>query len=151
MLAVLATFIVAVHAQEEFFDAPDLKMIERTVKEPSSPFYYPRLMEKYKAAENELTLEESRHIYFGYPTQPGYVPTDTSAFNNQLAEVLSKSSFSQSDYNRILEYSDALLQEDPHYGLECQAIGVRTTERATNMKWLVNVKVQTRSLGTGCR
>lgn len=113
MLAVLATFIVAVHAQEEFFDAPDLKMIERTVKEPSSPFYYPRLMEKYQAAENELTLEESRHIYFGYPTQPGYVPTDTSAYNNQLAEVLSKSSFSQSDYNRILEYSDALLQEDP--------------------------------------
>lgn len=113
LLAVFATFLMAVHAQDEFFDAPDLKMIERNVKEPASSYYFPRLMEKYLAADNELTLEESRHLYFGYPTQPGYVPTDTSSYNNLLAQTLSKSAFSERDYQQILQYADALLQEDP--------------------------------------
>lgn len=113
LLAVMATFFLALHAQDEFFNAPDVKMIERNVKEPSSSYYYPRLMEKYKAAQSELTLEESRHLYFGYPSQPGYVPTDTSSYNNLLAQTLSKSSFSEQDYSRILQYADALLQEDP--------------------------------------
>lgn len=113
LLAVFATFLLAVHAQDEFFDAPDLKMIERNVKEPASSYYFPRLMEKYLAANNELTLEESRHLYFGYPTQPGYVPTDTSSYNNLLAQTLSKSAFSERDYQQILQYADALLQEDP--------------------------------------
>lgn len=113
LLAVMATFFVALNAQDEFFNAPDVKMIERNVKEPSSSYYYPRLMEKYQAAQSELTLEESRHLYFGYPSQPGYVPTDTSSYNNLLAQTLSKPSFSEQDYSRILQYADALLQEDP--------------------------------------
>ena len=113
LLAVFATILFAVHAQEEFFEAPDLKMIERNVKQPGSSYHCPRLMEKYQAADKDLTLEESRHLYFGYVYQPGYVPTDTSSYNSLLAEVIAKQSFNQSDYNRILEYADALLQEDP--------------------------------------
>lgn len=113
LLALFAALLLAVQAQEEFFDAPDLKLIERTTKEPSSPYHFTRLMQKYQAAEKELTLEESRHLYFGYAYQPGYVPTDTSSYNNLLAEVLSKQSFNQRDYENILQYADALLQEDP--------------------------------------
>lgn len=113
LLALFAVALVTVNAQDDFFEAPDFKMIERNVRESSSSYFYPRLLQKYLEAEQELTLEESRHVYFGYIYQPEYVPVDTSSYNNLLAEILSKPSFSKTDYDRILEYSDALLTEDP--------------------------------------
>ncbi len=106
------TFMVA-KAQDDFSEAPDFKSIEHNVTEPSSPYFYPRLLQKYLAAETELNLEESRHLYFGYIYHPEYVPVDTSAYNVLLAETLSKPSFSEADYDRVLQYADALLQEDP--------------------------------------
>ena len=113
LLALFAVALVTVNAQDDFFEAPDFKMIERNVRESSSSYFYPRLLQKYLEAEQELTLEESRHVYFGYIYQPEYVPVDTSSYNNLLAEILSKPSFSKTDYDRILEYSNALLTEDP--------------------------------------
>ena len=112
-MALFAVALVTVNAQDDFFEAPDFKMIERNVKESSSSYFYPRLLQKYLEVEQELTLEESRHVYFGYIYQPEYIPVDTSSYNNLLAEILSKPSFSKTDYDRILEYSNALLTEDP--------------------------------------
>lgn len=113
LLVLFAVTLVSVQAQEVFFDAPDYKVIERNVKERISSYYYPQLLQKYLAAETELTLEESRHVYFGYIYHPGYVPVDTSSYNHLLVEILAKQSFTRNDYDRILQYSDALLQEDP--------------------------------------
>lgn len=113
LLVLCSITFVALNAQDEFFEAPNLKMIERTTKDQSSAFHFPRLMQKYQAGEQDLTLDESRHLYFGYAYQSDYVPTDTSSYNNLLAEVLSKQAFSQNDYDKILQYSDALLLEDP--------------------------------------
>lgn len=70
-------------------------------------------MTKYLDGTSEMTPEEGRHLYFGYVYQDEYIPTDTSDFNSKLANTLSRGSFTQSDYAEILEYSDALLSEDP--------------------------------------
>lgn len=106
-------FLSAFSQDDIFFKAPDYDQIRRDVKEPSSSFYYPKLMEKYLTSDANMTPEEGRHLYFGYVYQTGYVPTDTSSYNNLLAKVLTKKSFTAQDYTKILEYSDALLQEDP--------------------------------------
>lgn len=98
---------------QDFFNAPDFKQIEVNVKNQSSSYYYPNLMERYMKSDSTMNLEEMRHLYFGYVYQPTYVPTDTSSYNNRLAEVLSKQSFTTSDYTDILQYADALLLEDP--------------------------------------
>lgn len=113
LLTLFVAAFVAVEAQDDFFEAPEFKAIERNVTDPSSPYFYPRLLQKYLAAETDLNLEESRHLYFGYIYQPEYIPVDTSAYNGLLAETLSKQSFSETDYDRILQYADALLQQDP--------------------------------------
>jgi hypothetical protein len=105
--------MISAQAQEEFFDAPDFKQIERNTKEPASSFYYPNLMKKYMEGDTKLTLNEGRHLYFGYVFQQGYEPTDTSSYNNLLAQTLAKGVFTPADYNDILQYSSALLLEDP--------------------------------------
>ncbi|WP_294078799.1 DUF4919 domain-containing protein [Proteiniphilum sp. UBA5384] len=113
IFAFISTVAFSAHAQDEFFSAPDFAQIERNIKEPASSYYYPKLMEKYMSGDETMTLEEGRHLYFGFIYQSQYMPVDTSSYNNKIAEVLSKKSFTPGDYNNILEYSSALLLEDP--------------------------------------
>lgn len=109
----LVTILQGYAQDEEFFEAPDYRQIERNVKEASSSYYYPKLLEKYLNSDATMTPEEGRHLYFGYVYQPNYIPSDTSRYNRLLADVLTKDSFSVDDFNRILQYSESLLREDP--------------------------------------
>lgn len=109
----IISVVFSTYAQEEFFSAPDYAQIERNVKEPASTYYYPKLMKKYMAGDEKMTLEEGRHLYFGFIYQPQYMPVDTSSYNKKLVDVLSKKSFTTQDYTNILQYSNALLAEDP--------------------------------------
>ena len=114
LLIVLFTALtINMNAQDEFFNSPNYSQIEANVKEQSSSYYYPNLLKKYLDANSEMTLEEDRHLYYGYVFQTNYVPTDTSTYNNKLAITLSRGSFTPSDYAEILEYSNALLLQDP--------------------------------------
>lgn len=110
---ILATIMLNINAQEEFFKAPDYSQIEKNVTNQNSPLYYPNLFEKYIDGNSEMTSEEGRHLYYGYVFQQNYVPSDTSSYNNKLARTLSRGSFTPTDYEEILQYSDALLLEDP--------------------------------------
>ncbi|MFA7139622.1 MAG: DUF4919 domain-containing protein [Proteiniphilum sp.] len=114
LIALFALTILPGYTQDEdFFKAPDYRQIERNVKEPTSSYYYPKLLEKYLNGAATMTPEEGRHLYFGYVYQPDYLPTDTSSYNKRLADVLDSQSFSTDDYAAILQYSEALLKEDP--------------------------------------
>lgn len=113
VLTLLSGTIFSAHAQDVFFKAPDFEQIKRNVKESSSSYYYPNLLQKYLSGDTKITQEEGRHLYFGYVYQQGYVPVDTSSYNQKLATTLAKSSFTSRDYADIMTYSDALLQEDP--------------------------------------
>lgn len=116
-LAIILSAVIcgftAVYSQDAFFTAPNYKQIERNVKDTSSPYYYPNLLERYLDGDSTFNTEERRHVYFGYVYQSQYIPSDTSEYNGKLAEILSKQSFTAQDYNNILLYADALLQEDP--------------------------------------
>lgn len=113
LIAIFSCIFLSTQAQDEFFNAPDYKQIELNTKEPSSLYYYPNLMKRYLDGDTKITPEEGRHIYFGYVFQQAYVPTDTSSYNNLLAKTLAKGAFTPADYNNILQYSSALLLEDP--------------------------------------
>ncbi|HBG41081.1 DUF4919 domain-containing protein [Limibacterium fermenti] len=113
ILFFIAVCILPATAQDAIFTAPDYKQIEKNVRDSTSPFYYPSLLERYLAADSTLNTEERRHVYFGYVYQPEYTPADTSQYNNLLAEVLSSQSLHPDDYPKILSYADALLVEDP--------------------------------------
>ena len=113
LIVVFAAIALNINAQDEFFNAPNYSQIEANIKEQSSSYYYPNLLKKYFDANSEMTLEEARHLYYGYVFQTNYVPSDTSSYNNKLSIILSRGSFTPSDYAEILEYSNALLLQDP--------------------------------------
>lgn len=108
LLITIFLFGISINAQE----APKYKLIEKNVKDASSEFYYPNLMEKYKKGES-LKSEEQRHLYYGYVFQPKYSAVDTSSHNATLLQVLSKKSFTKNDYTNILSQAESLLEQDP--------------------------------------
>ncbi len=113
ILLIFAITGLMAFAQNPNNKVPAYNEIENNIKVSSSNFYYPNLMERYNLGDSTFTPDEKRHLYFGYVFQPGYNPADTSQYNNKMAELLNRQSFSERDYNTILEYADALLQEDP--------------------------------------
>ena len=113
LLFALVTGSLAVYAQEDDFKAINYKEIEQHISNSTSNLYYPNLMERYKMGDSTLTIEEMRHLYYGFVFQPEYVPTDVSEYNAKMADALSKKIFTAQDYDKILEYADALLKEDP--------------------------------------
>lgn len=115
LILILALVIggLTVYAQEDDFNAIHYKEIEKSITNSSSNLYYPNLMERYKMGDSTLTIQEMRHLYYGYVFQPEYIPTDVSEYNGKMVEILSKKIFTAQDYDKVLEYADTLLEEDP--------------------------------------
>lgn len=113
-LLLLLVACVNVFAQDEdFFSKPDYKQIEKSIKDPTSPYSYSKLMQRYQAADSTMTLEERRHLYYGYTFNLDYKGTDNQEYNDKLAELLAKQEFTDTDYNNILTHTDVMLRDDP--------------------------------------
>lgn len=113
IITLLTVCTAAVFAQYEGPTAPDYKDIERNIKNSASNLNYPDLMTRYELGDSTMTIEEQRHLYYGYVFQPSYNPADTSQYNQKMATALNKQHFSDRDYDEILSHADALLAEDP--------------------------------------
>ncbi|MDR1517638.1 MAG: DUF4919 domain-containing protein [Dysgonamonadaceae bacterium] len=103
----------AQQADDEFFTKPNYKQIEKASNDASSPYYFPKLMQRYQAADSTLTLEEKRHLYYGFAFQPQYKGVDNPELNNKLAALLAKQQFGKEDYPLILAQADEILKDDP--------------------------------------
>lgn len=57
--------------------APDNDAILRETIDKGSPYYYPAIYMRYMSGDTTLTLEDYRHLYYGYAWQPGYKPFET--------------------------------------------------------------------------
>lgn len=112
-ILVLTIISTTLFAQFDEPLAPNYAQIEKNIKNSSSNFNYSNLMKRYELGDSTLTLDEQRHLYYGFVFQPQYNPADTSRNNAKMASVLSQQHFSQTDFDEILGYADALLKEDP--------------------------------------
>lgn len=67
--------ISVLQAQE--VEAPDYKEIRMSINNQKGPNYYPSLMRRYMANDTTLTLEQIRHLYYGFALQEDFVPYQT--------------------------------------------------------------------------
>ena len=68
-------------------EAPRYEAIWAETANPTSPYYYPTLMSRYERGDTTLTLEDFRHLYYGYPEQPGYKPLLNSPYADSLQNI----------------------------------------------------------------
>ncbi|MBD5369869.1 MAG: DUF4919 domain-containing protein [Bacteroides sp.] len=69
-------------------EKPDFKLIERVTHDPSSEFYYPKLITAFNRNDTSMTKEQYRNLYLGYLFQEDYDPYRSSPYNAKSDSVL---------------------------------------------------------------
>lgn len=101
------------YAQDFELKKPDFDLIEKNVKDKNSPYYFDKLYARFIVADSTMTIEERRHLYFGYSFQDEYAPYERSDAEQDLNEILQKEEITQQDYQDILTLSSKILKTYP--------------------------------------
>ncbi|WP_181304599.1 DUF4919 domain-containing protein [Rufibacter sp. XAAS-G3-1] len=86
----------------------DYTAIKTAVTSPKSKMYYPTLLKRYQANDPNLTLEDYKHLYYGWTTQAGYNPYRPNDQSDALNEMLLYERFPE-----IITTGKKLLATDP--------------------------------------
>jgi hypothetical protein len=105
--------VCSLSAQDAGVAKPDYEQIEKQVKDKTSPYYYETLLEKYNKADTNMTLEEKRHLYYGYSFQNEYSPYHKSGTIKALNALLELDDPNKIQVEQILVLSGDILKEYP--------------------------------------
>lgn len=93
--------------------APDLETIRKEVANPSSPYYYPKLMGRYQQNETVMNLEDYRHLYYGYLFQEDFNPYRHNEASNKNESLYYKNTHTRAELDSIISYAEAALDDNP--------------------------------------
>lgn len=94
-------------------EKPDLEKIKHETLDPSSQFYFPKLMKKYTRNDTTMTNEEYRNFYLGYMFQEDYDPYRTSPYSGITDELRAKTYHTKEEIDTIRKYAEMSLRDNP--------------------------------------
>ena len=100
-------------AQNTSIKKPNYNQIKKNIAQKSSNLYYPKLAAKFNNADTTMTLDEKRHLYYGFIHQKNYSPYTRSDYTDSLRITLKKKNYNTKDLKNIVKYSDSLLAYNP--------------------------------------
>lgn len=105
---------VRLFAQEErVVRAPDNDLIRIEILDTSSPYYYPDLYYRYWQGDTTLTLEDYRHLYYGFVWQPEYKPFETPLAHDKILMILESDSLGEADFREIIRLGQEAMEREP--------------------------------------
>ena len=110
---ILIVFGFSAFSQNWSIEKPDYKKIEKAIKKEGSNFFYPSLMARYKAGDTTLTINEKRHLYYGFTFHDNYSPYGHSNYEDSLRSMLNKEELDSLDWFKIVEITDKILEKSP--------------------------------------
>jgi hypothetical protein len=113
ILIILLALCQLVYSQEITLAKPNYKKISKEIKSKKSGFYYPDLMQRYLNSDSTFTLEQKRHLYYGYTFQPEYSPYTVRPYQDSIRVINRKDTLVEADYRALLRFADTLLAIDP--------------------------------------
>jgi len=94
-------------------DPPDLEQIRREVNDPTSPFYYPKLMGRYQQNETVMNLNDYRHLYYGYLFQEDFNPYRHNEASSKNESLYYKNTHTRAELDSIISYAETALDDNP--------------------------------------
>lgn len=92
---------------------PDMEKIKAEVLDPSSRYYYPKLMDTYEKNDTLMNLEDYRHLYLGSVFQEDYNPYRRSPFDSEIEQLYYKKNHTRAELDTIIDYAEQALLDDP--------------------------------------
>ena len=93
--------------------APDFEQIKKEVSDPSSPYYYPKLIGRYEKNETVMNLEDYRHLYYGYLFQEDFDPYRHSEFSHKNQDLYFKDKHTRAELDSMIFYAEEALKDTP--------------------------------------
>jgi hypothetical protein len=95
--------------------APDYAGIYKNITDKDSDYYYPALVARYTAADTSMTLQQRRHLYYGYATMANKAGRAESAEAlRKMSALLMKPEPGREDLEAVLDYTTTILASDPY-------------------------------------
>lgn len=93
--------------------APDFEQIKKEVSDPSSPYYYPKLIGRYEKNETVMNLDDYRHLYYGYLFQEDFDPYRHSEFSHKNQDLYFKDKHTRAELDSMIFYAEEALKDTP--------------------------------------
>src|SRR5690606_31403976 len=74
LLTGLLGFVLLISAQAQTLSKINFDAVKKSISSSKSKLYYPNLLKRYHANDPKLTLDEYKHLYYGWTFQAGYNP-----------------------------------------------------------------------------
>jgi len=111
LFLLILLFVFSFNSYAEKKKKPNYKKIEKEIKKEKSDFYYPKLWEQFMDADPNMTLEEKRHLYYGYIFQTDYSAYGGAKYSDSLRSLMRIDEMSDSILNQIVVIADSVLKE----------------------------------------
>jgi hypothetical protein len=92
---------------------PEYEKMRLQIFDNTSPFFYPKLFERYQPGDTTLSLEEFRFLYFGYTFQSRYVPYQVSRHQDKMIAFMSKNTLTSKELDEFIKLCKLNLDELP--------------------------------------
>jgi hypothetical protein len=109
LLALLTLF--SLRAQDT--TPPDYAAIQQNVTSSNSPYFFNKLFKKYQDADTNMSLDEKRHLYYGYTFTGGYMPFSRTQAEKDLFALLTQKDPGVKEYEQVIEYTTTVLENYP--------------------------------------
>lgn len=91
-------------------EIPDMQKIQRETTDPSSKYFYPRLMKEFLKNDTLMKLDKFRHLYLGYMFQEDYDPYRSSG---HPVTFEGSARPSREECDKIIADADVALADNP--------------------------------------
>ncbi len=98
----LLTITVSAAAQTQELSKPDYTGIEKNIKDKTSQYFYKKLFARFTTADSTLTLEERRHLYYGFSFTEKYSPYSSSPSGDELKKLLEKENLTNKEMQKVV-------------------------------------------------
>ena len=98
---------------EDNFVKPDYEQIKLNIDNNQSNFYYSNLWDRFQQGDNTMTLDEKRHLYYGYVFHKNYSPYLFAHDYQQINAILQTESPTKEDFEKLVSLLNVSLHTEP--------------------------------------
>ena len=106
-------FSLTVWSQQDSIKKPDYDKIRNGIFDNNSAFFYPTLFDRYQNGDTSLTIEDFRHLYYGYTFQSKYIPYQESKYQQQMLNYIKKGTLSTKELDEFIKIAELNLKDLP--------------------------------------
>lgn len=113
LLPLLLLAVTSARVPNRKAEPVDLAFIKSQVLDPTSPYYYPSLVQRFEQNETIMTTMDYRMLYLGTMFQEDYNPYRRSVYTDKVEPLTFKTRHTRAELDTMIKYTRLALDDTP--------------------------------------